>query len=169
MNLTLRPFIDSDAPAVASWVADERAMRLWSADRYGSFPVCGDDICRSYAAEVSAGGFRPFTLLDGDTPVGHVVMVRPQERPDAVRMVYTIVDPSRRGTGLGKTLLAMASEHAFGVLGASAVMIGVFECNTAARRCYEAAGFVPTGERFEMNCGAEGRRPCVMLERRVGR
>lgn len=163
MNLTLRPFAGSDAAAIASWVTDEHAMRLWSADRYKVFPLTGEDIRCSYEAESSADDFRPFTMLDGNVPVGHVVMVRPKGRPGAVRLVYTIVDPSRRGCGLGRRLLDLAVTQAFVSEDVGRVLIGVFESNESALRCYLSSGFVPTGERFEMNCGNAGKRPCVML------
>ena len=96
MKLTFRPFKECDAAAVASWITDEPAMRLWSADRYERFPLAAADICRSYAAEAMNDCFIAFTLLCDDTVAGHVVMVHPGGRRDAIRLVYTIVDPRRR-------------------------------------------------------------------------
>ena len=163
MKLTFRPFKECDAAAVASWITDEPAMRLWSADRYERFPLAAADICRSYAAEAMNDCFIAFTLLCDDTVAGHVVMVHPGGRRDAIRLVYTIVDPRRRGLGLGQKLLQMAMDYAYRFMAASEVMIGVFESNISAMRCYRAAGFEPTGERFTMPCGEAGERPCIML------
>ena len=42
--LRLRPYKKCDAKHIASWIKDERAFRLWSADRYEKYPVTPDDI-----------------------------------------------------------------------------------------------------------------------------
>ena len=56
-------------------------------------------------------------------------------------MGFVIVDDSKRGRGLGKSLVNMAVDYAFKQLGAKKVSLGVFENNTSAIHCYESAGF----------------------------
>ena len=42
--MKLRNYIDSDANEIIKWVKDERALKLWSADIYGDFPIAANDI-----------------------------------------------------------------------------------------------------------------------------
>ena len=43
-HLKLRPYKPSDAEAIVSWIKDERALRKWSSDRYGAYPIAAEDI-----------------------------------------------------------------------------------------------------------------------------
>ena len=61
------------------------------------------------------------------------------------RLGFVIVDDSKRGKGLGKTLVSMAVDYAFCKLEATKVSLGVFENNPAAIRCYESVGFHRVG------------------------
>ncbi|MHB8717822.1 MAG: GNAT family N-acetyltransferase [Candidatus Dormibacteria bacterium] len=56
------------------------------------------------------------------------------------------VDPSHRGTGLGRRLVLAAMGWA-GQAGARRFRLFVTEGNDPARRLYEAVGFVPSGRR----------------------
>ena len=64
------------------------------------------------------------------------------------RIGRILVDPSRRGEGLGRVLvsgLVAAAKENFP--GATAVTLGVYEQNEAARRLYTSLGFVEQPER----------------------
>lgn len=54
-----------------------------------------------------------------------------------------VVDPTRRGEGIGQILLKTALE-ALATLGAPRVVLSTASQNTAAQRMFEAAGFRPT-------------------------
>ena len=47
-DIYLRGYINSDADEIVSWISNERDLRLWSADRYGNFPIKADDINNNY-------------------------------------------------------------------------------------------------------------------------
>ncbi len=36
--MNLRPYKKEDAAKILSWIKNERAFRLWSADRYKNYP-----------------------------------------------------------------------------------------------------------------------------------
>lgn len=57
---------------------------------------------------------------------------------------FVIVDPERRGQGLGKAMLRQGLKFAFELYGADKVSLGVFENNPSAYYCYKAVGFKDT-------------------------
>lgn len=62
---------------------------------------------------------------------------------------HLIVDPQRRGRGLGTMLTRLLVQRAFMTLGARRITLVVFPENQAAIRCYEEVGFRADG--FEMH------------------
>ena len=40
----MRPYKPGDAKIIATWLGDERAFRLWSADQYEHFPIAPEDM-----------------------------------------------------------------------------------------------------------------------------
>ena len=48
MELRLRPYKPTDAEKIVSWIKDEEALRKWSSDRFGNFPITSDDINNKY-------------------------------------------------------------------------------------------------------------------------
>lgn len=81
------------------------------------------------------------TMQDGDEIVGYTPLRIPADDPTELRLGFVIVDDSKRGRGLGKTLVNMAVNYAFDKLSASKVSLGVFENNSSAMHCHEATGF----------------------------
>ena len=81
------------------------------------------------------------TMTDSDDIVGYITLRIPADDPTEQRLGFVIVDDSKRGRGLGKTLVSMAIKYAFETLGAMKVSLGVFENNPSAIHCYEASGF----------------------------
>jgi len=137
--LTLRSYEKSDAGIIVGWTGDEIAFRKWCADRYDRWPITADDMNRNY--DGFAGGFWPMTAMEDGVPFGHLIIRSVEGEKRTVRFGFVIVDPEKRGRGLGRELLLMALRYAFVELGAERVTLGVFENNPSARRCYLAAGF----------------------------
>lgn len=141
MSLTLRPYQPSDAAMIASWLKNEYLMRQWCADRYEHYPVTPEYINTYYERNIDGQQSRALTMTDGDDIVGYITLRTPADRPTEQRLGFVIVDDSKRGCGLGKTLVTKAVKYAFETLGATKVSLGVFENNPSAIHCYEAAGF----------------------------
>ncbi len=151
-KLILRPYKAKDAEAIVSWIKDERALRKWSSDRYGAYPITAEDInykylkCNGDCEEPD--NFYPLTAVDENGPVGHLILRYTNKEKTIIRMGFIIVDDSKRGKGYGKRIIRMAIRYAFDMLKAEKITLGVFDNNPSAYYCYKAAGFkeVPMDE-----------------------
>lgn len=155
--MRFRPYKDSDAAVILSWLRTEEEFRKWSADRYKDYPAKPEDMNEMYRSMEDTDNYYPFTMADDDGPVGHLMLRYPDEEKKIIRFGFVIVDPEKRGQGYGKMLLKYAEDYAFGFLGAEKLTLGVFENNPPAIRCYEACGFTPFGEESYTLFGEEWR------------
>lgn len=141
MSISIRAYQPSDANVITSWLKSEYLMRQWCADRYERYPVTPGDMNRYHERYIDGQRSRALTLTDGEDIVGYITLRTPEDNPTEQRLGFVIVDDSKRGRGLGKTLVSMAIRYANEELGATKVSLGVFENNPSAIHCYEAAGF----------------------------
>ena len=139
--LRLRPFKPCDAEKIVSWIPDEHAFYLWSADRYGHYPITAADMNRYYANDDQNPNLWPMTAFDESGVVGHLIMRFTDAEKKVLRFGFIIVDLSKRGKGYGKAMIQLAAKYAFEIAGAEKITLGVFADNPAAYHCYLAAGF----------------------------
>ncbi|MBR5681898.1 MAG: GNAT family N-acetyltransferase [Ruminococcus sp.] len=150
--MILREFKASDAEKIVKWTRSEREFRLWCADRYENYPIKPGNMTAMYSGCGKSGTFFPLTAVEEDV-VGHLILRYTDEKRETVRFGFVIVDNAVRGRGLGRKMLELAKEYAVNVLNAKKLTLGVFDVNTAALRCYRAAGFTEadsSGEVFEI-------------------
>ena len=144
-GLKLRPYKSQDAETIVSWIKDERALRLWSSDRYGEYPVTAEDMnykyleCNGDCTEPD--NFYPMTAVSEEGIVGHLILRYTDKAQKTIRIGFVIVDDTKRGKGYGKRMIQMAIRYAFELLQAEKITLGVFENNPSAYYCYKAAGF----------------------------
>lgn len=144
--MELRKYLDTDANEILKWIKDERAFRLWSADRYEEYPVKAEDINNNYKECMTLSNFYPMTLVDGSKVIGHIILRNPSpDQTDIIRLGFIIVDSSLRGKGYGKLLIQEAIKYAQTQLSAKEINLGVFENNDNAFHCYKAVGFKEIG------------------------
>lgn len=139
--LRLRPYKSSDADFLLSWLSDERTVALWKADRF-FWPLTKEQLAaygRDFEADCHAAAFT--ALSETGKPVGHFSFRRLDWQKNRGHMGFIVVDPAARGKGYGRQMVHQALQYAFGILGLEAVTLGVYDCNQAASRCYEAEGF----------------------------
>ena len=155
-SIKLRPYKAIDANVIAGWIKDERALRMWSSDRFGEYPITAKDINYKYLECngdcIEPDNFYPLVATENGKPTGHLIMRYTDE--DTIRFGFVIVDDSIRNQGYGKRMLKLAIEYAFSILGAKRITLGVFDNNPGAYYCYKAVGFeeIETGKdiSFEM-------------------
>lgn len=138
--LELRKYINTDAEIITKWFKSEYAFRLWSADRYESYPISADDM-NNYYLKYSNDELCKLTAVDRNKTIGHLTIRFTDDERQTARLGFVIVDDSKRGEGYGKQLVSSAVKYAFDELNADKVTLGVFENNTPAINCYLACGF----------------------------
>ena len=142
LNIHLRKYIESDANEIVTWIKNERALKLWSADRYSNYPITAKDINSNYSECIANCNFYPMTLVYKDKVVGHIILRNPDlDKFDIIRLGFIIVDPTIRGKGYGKLLINEAIKYAKTTLNAKEINLGVFENNESAYYCYKSVGF----------------------------
>jgi len=168
-GMKLRPYKPQDAATIISWIKDERALRLWSSDRYGAYPVTADDMnykymeCNGDCEEPD--NFYPLTAVCEEGIVGHLILRYTDDTQKVLRIGFVIVDDSKRGCGYGKRMIQMAIRYAFDMLQAEKVTLGVFENNPSAYYCYKAAGFEEIEMEEKIICEILGEQwNCIELE-----
>lgn len=159
--LRLRPYKPCDAEKILDWCRDEREFRLWTSDRYDSYPISAEDMNHKY---IHLNGdcpdpenFFPLTAFDESGAVGHLILRFTDEEKKVLRIGFVILDSTKRGKGLGSEMIRLALKYSFEILGAEKVTIGVFDSNPAACYCYKAAGFTESAEqpRFQYSYDGE--------------
>ena len=116
MSLLLRIYKTSDATIIASWIKDEFHLRQWSADRFPHYPLTPDDLNAYYREFIDGYNSVALTLCEDNEVVGFITLRIPADDLSERRLGFVIVDDSKRGQGLGKILVKMAVDYAFGNL-----------------------------------------------------
>jgi len=168
-GLKLRPYKPQDAETIIRWIKDERALRLWSSDRYGDYPVTAEDMnykyleCNGDCEEPD--NFYPMTAVSEEGIVGHLILRYTDKEQKTIRIGFVIVDDTKRGKGYGKRMIQMATRYAFLMLQAEKVTLGVFENNSSAYYCYKTAGFeeIETDRKFVYEFSGE-QWNCIEME-----
>ena len=142
--MNLRRYKEDDAKEILNWIKNEKEFRLWSADRYESYPATPSDINNNYEECEKTSRFYPLTLEEDGKVIGHLILRNPGEDKEVIRLGFIIVDNSIRGKGYGKQLIEYSIYYAKEKLGAKVINLGVFTNNERAIRCYKSVGFKVT-------------------------
>lgn len=147
--MLLRPYIpEKDFDIIRSWISDQRTHALWCANRF-EYPLSGknfDEVLRDIRIR---NGDSPFVAVGDEGAVTGFFCYSLYPETNEGLLKFVIVDPAVRGQGIGKTMLRLALDYAFGISKANAVYLRVFAENTRAVRCYESVGF--TEEKTDRN------------------
>lgn len=128
------------APLIASWVRDAEEA-YWVAPH--SVPPITAHIVRDWSAAADRWAF---TLLDEfHTPAGYGELNLLSGERREYWLGHLLIDPTRRGQGLGHELTSRLLERAFMQLHASRVALVVFQNNAAAIQCYRSCGLEAEG------------------------
>lgn len=135
--MRLRPYIpETDFEIIREWIDDPRTHALWCANRF-AYPLDRDN----FEGVIARNGDSPFAALDDEGRLaGFFCYAHHPETKDGL-LKFVVVDPAVRGQGLGRAMLQLAADYAFGTGKAGAVYLRVFTNNPRAIKCYEHAGF----------------------------
>lgn len=134
--MLLKPTSVADLDVFLSWVPDEESMVVWSGPTF-LWPLSRLQL-EKYLTNVNR---QYWTAIDEGTGmvVGHGSLLHDDAR--ACRLGFVIVDPSRRGEGLGRLLMQQLTAKAFASTSISELTLGVYAHNRPARGLYESLGF----------------------------
>ena len=137
MSVRLRPVAEDDLERLAAWRNDSRVHPYFFFDGFVD-PAKQPE----WLAAVRRDGSRRFFAVEADGEfVGTVSLDRIDPRHRSGEMGNVLVDPDRKGRGLGRALVAGLLDLAFEGLGLERVELRVFADNDVAIRLYEACGF----------------------------
>ena len=139
--MRLRPYIpEKDFDEIRNWDNDPRTHALWCAGRF-EYPLRRENFDKVLNDILIREGDSPFVAVEDDNkPAGFFCYSLHPETNEGL-LKFVMVDPAVRGKGIGKAMLKLALEYAFGITKADAVHLRVFTENTRAVRCYERIGF----------------------------
>ena len=132
MTLSLRPTGAPDLEFVMALEADPDAspfVTVWSREQHDHAITDPDQA--------------HLVVRDGDEAVGFVLLAGLESPHRNVELRRIVV--ATRGRGLGREVLALVLDHAFGELGAHRVWLDVKPHNERALGAYRAVGFVHEG------------------------
>jgi ribosomal protein S18 acetylase RimI-like enzyme len=157
MELRLEPFREADARTVLGWVGS-----IGEADRWASAGsrALEPELFREWHADPEVV---PFVCLDGALPVGYGEIWE-DRRENEAELARIIVDPARRGRGLGRRLTVLLAERARAE-GFANIWLRVVPGNEPALAAYRAAGFLRASSEEEATFN-EG-QPCAYVWMRL--
>jgi RimJ/RimL family protein N-acetyltransferase len=150
--LDLEPFGREDFGRLLSWAPDADALLQWSGSIF-TWPLDGAQL-EAYLApallpEPTRLIWRARERAGARAVVGHAELNEVEREHGAAALARVIVDPKRRGEGLGTAMVRRVLAVAFDELGLHRVELRVFDFNTPAIAAYERLGFALEGRRRE--------------------
>ncbi|WP_235795770.1 GNAT family N-acetyltransferase [Streptomyces fuscigenes] len=144
-GLVLREWSAGDAPALPALFDDPDVARF--TPLASPFDEAAGRAYLARAAESRAARRRVQLAVttDGGAPLGEALLFTASDDPFAVEAGY-VIGPRHRGQGLAVRALRLATEYAFGGLGACRVLLRIVVGNEASDAVARSAGFSLTGE-----------------------
>jgi ribosomal protein S18 acetylase RimI-like enzyme len=138
---------------VLGWVADREEADRWAS---AGSRALEPELLREWHAEPDV---HPYVCLDGEELVGYGEVWEDREENEA-ELARILVDPARRGEGIGRRLTALLCGRA-AEAGFDDIWLRVVPANEPALAAYRAAGFVRASaeEEAAFNAG----QPCAYV------
>jgi ribosomal protein S18 acetylase RimI-like enzyme len=141
VDLRLEPFREAHASVVLGWVESSEEADRWAS---AGARVLEPALLVEWHADPQV---RPYVCLDGDEPVGYGEVWEDREAGEA-ELARVLVDPARRGRGIGRELTLLLAGRAREA-GFAELWLRVVPDNEPALAAYRAAGFERTSPEEE--------------------
>ena len=154
-EIELRRLEPADCETLLSWIPSADALFQWSGPWDFIWPLTEEQLLRDLE---SASDRRPvLAAVDADSGaiVGHVMLTIWPPHDFAV-VGRVLVDPARRGAGIGDALMREVVRTGFDDLGLHRLQLAVYDFNTAAISCYQQVGFVIEGRLRDSTKASDG-------------
>ena len=140
MTLALRPFAADDDAALIAWIGSAEELERFAGSSL-AWPLTADQLDR-IRADPKAHAWTACTDPATQAAVGHAELIVTGE--DTGRIARVLLDPARRGEGLGGALVAAIVNRAR-ALGITRLSLNVLAGNEPAIRTYRRLGFADAG------------------------
>ncbi len=140
-TVTLAPLSGEECALIVKWNADTDAdfLHQWSGATVYRWPIDVAQIQARFCSERR----RIYAIRSGGDTVGSVEL--DDIYGGSAVVARFIVDPQRRGDGVGKAALSALCRKAKDLLGLNSLSLRVYLWNEPARHCYESCGFSVCG------------------------
>jgi RimJ/RimL family protein N-acetyltransferase len=137
-------FVPRTAAVVSTWARDPHEL-FWLAPSTPP-PLTPARVLAWMGADVC-----PMLLGrdQSDDPLGYLEINLMPGQPGHLWMGHCVIEPDRRGQGLGQIMVDLALDDAFTRRHAESVSLVVFPDNQPALACYRAVGFEVVGEQIK--------------------
>jgi RimJ/RimL family protein N-acetyltransferase len=145
MRLQVEKFRARDIGRVCSWIKSEAIMVLWAGPSF-SWPMTQKQFREQLrAAKGKAATLFPFGLYRGSTLIGYCELARYDRKSQSAHLSRVIISPKHRYKGLARIMIGRVLRFGFEELGLNRIMLGVFDFNKPAIKCYKKMGFTLEG------------------------
>ena len=139
--MKIRSFIlNRDFDKIKDWITDERTSAMWCANRL-EYPLNMGNFADVMTRIWAEYGDVPYVAVDDSNEIIGFFCYSLNPDTNEGMLKFIVVDPARRGKGIGKAMIRLALEYAFDITKADAVHLNVFTENVRAKKCYEGIGF----------------------------
>lgn len=140
--MRIRPYIECrDFDEIKNWMTDERIHAMWCASRF-LYPLEKEDFHTKLHELANQWGDSPYVATTDDGKLIGFFCYSVNLETNEGMLKFVMINPSMRGNGFGQSMLKLALQYAFDITNVDAVHLNVYPENVAAKKCYEAVGFV---------------------------
>ncbi|MDT0308665.1 GNAT family protein [Streptomyces sp. DSM 44917] len=147
-EVTLRPAVPTDVPALAAIRATPEVYARWRGD--------ADDLAAEVARDLGDPEVRTFAIEWEGRTVGAIQWGAETEPDYRHANIDLYLDPAVHGRGLGTDAVRTLARHLVADHGFHRLVIDPAADNAAAIRCYTKAGFRPVGVMRSYERGPDG-------------
>ena len=153
--IALRPLEPEDCDALLAWITSADALFQWSGPWDFRWPLDREQLLRDLRSAHDRRLLLGAVEEGGRELVGHVMLTVQFEHGLAV-IGRVLIDPARRGGGLGVAMMREVVRMGFDRLGLHRMQLTVYDFNTAAIACYQRVGFAIEGTLRDSTRGSTG-------------
>ncbi|MDX1499762.1 MAG: GNAT family N-acetyltransferase [Woeseiaceae bacterium] len=133
-QFALREATARDVDRLLRWFPDEMSVRVWGGPTF-RYPFTR----HSFAEDMQWGRIASFSLVAADDEAAGFGQL--YERFDRINLARLVVEPGRRGRGLGRRLVRCLLDEGRARFPCAEYSLFVYRDNATALACYEALGF----------------------------
>ena len=147
--IELTPFERSDFERLVGWMPTADSFMQWTGLVF-TFPLSQDQLEKHLSyAEKHPNKRKIWKAVKCDKVVGHIELDNIYDHDRKASLCRVLVDPDRRGEGLGREMVLQVLRYGFEELNLHRIALGVWDFNTDAIQCYKACGFIREGVQRE--------------------